>query len=393
MSSRRFLKSIPWWRWVCRRDEPPGLDEIFGKLWHDKRNARSRSSGGGMSNPNSAPLPMGIAFIGLFLLWFLAGWFVVSPAEKAVVLQFGRYHDTWEPGLHWLPRFIRSETKVNVEKIDSFSYKSEMLTADENIVDVAVSVQYRVGNARDYLYSVVDPRLSLGQATASALRQVVGSTTLDDILTVGRDVAKREVAVQLKKTLEVYHLGLEVTDVNLLPAQPPQQVTEAFDDAIKAREDEQRYINQAQAYRERVIPIAEGHAARLLEEAEADRQSILMNAQSQVAKFDALLSAYLKQPTLVGRQIYLQGMESVLANTTKVVVGGHESSPLLYLPMDRLLASSSDQKKLSLAPLSTQQGHHGENSAEKSSMTGREVQRADLALDNSGVVRGGYSDQ
>jgi len=188
----------------------------------------------------------------------------VHPAENGVIQRFGRYVKTVTAGPHWIPRFIETKRIVNVEKISNFSYHAQMLTKDENIVSVAVAIKFRISNASDYLFNVVNPQTTLIQATASALRQVIGHTTLDEVLTTGRDVVRQHVQEQVEKILEIYQAGVLVVDVDLQQAKAPEEVKAAFDDAIKAQEDEQRYVNEAQAYSRGVVPIAEGHAKRVI---------------------------------------------------------------------------------------------------------------------------------
>jgi len=238
------------WRGNGGDKGPPDLDELVRRV--KRKFDQSFGKGGSFSRKTKGGAAFGFGFIAIALLflWVISGIFIVKPAERAVVLRFGQYIKTVDAGPHWIPRFINSKYIVNVEQVSYFKYKAEMLTRDENIVAVDLSVQYRAGNPREYLFNVIQPEASIQQATASALRQVIGHTRLDDILTTGREKIRNEVNEQLVTILARYQTGLEVVDVNLEPAKPPEQVTEAFDDAIKAREDEQRYIHQAEAYKE-----------------------------------------------------------------------------------------------------------------------------------------------
>jgi membrane protease subunit HflK len=212
-----------------------------------------------------------------------------------------------------------------------------MLTKDENIVDVELSVQYQVQNPRDFLFNVAVPTESIKEATASALRQVVGHTTLDEILTVGREKARGEVERQLVEILDIYKTGLHVVDVNLQPAKPPEQVTEAFDDAIKAREDQQRFINQAQAYNEKVIPISQGQASRVLEEAKAYKTKVTLDAKADVASFLALLTEHARAPKLTDQRLYYAALEKVFSSTSKILLDNDGSNNILYLPLDKMM--------------------------------------------------------
>jgi membrane protease subunit HflK len=333
------------------QDGPPELDKVFKDLsdklsgLFGKKKSNPASSGGGSSAPtNFKPFIIGGVIL-LLVIWVLSGIFIVSPAEKAVVLQFGKYETTVGPGPHWIPRLIRSETKVNVQEISNYSYSAQMLTKDQNIVDVAVSVQYRVGDVRDYLYNLVNATNSVQQATASALRQVMGVTTLDQVLTSGRAVVRQAVMQQLEKILQIYHAGIEITDVALQPAKAPAEVKDAFDDAIKAQEDEQRYQNQAEAYANGVLPIAEGRAKRITAEAKAYSQQVVLQADAAVAQFNAIYPVYKDAPRVTRERLYLTAIENVLRHSSKVFVDTKgNNNNLMYLPLDQLVAK--EEKKL-----------------------------------------------
>lgn len=338
-----------------KRDEqgPPNLDDAIRQLG-EKMSAifggkkKSGSSGGGQSSNDSFHVSRFAIIAGvivLVLIWALSGIYIVAPAEQAVVLQFGKYQSTVGPGPHWIPRFIRSEITVNTQRINNYPYESQMLTKDQNIVDVAVAVQYRIGNIRDYLFNVANAPLSLQQATASALRQVIGNTNLDDVLTSGRAVVREDVLVQLDKILSIYKTGIVVSDVALQPARAPEQVKDAFDDAIKAQEDEQRYVNQAQAYARGVVPIAEGQAKRTMQEADAYQQQVVLNARANTARYLAVLPIYRQSPAVTRSRMYLDTMENVLGIASKIFVDtGDGNHNLLYLPFDKLLSQQQQQQ-------------------------------------------------
>lgn len=315
--------------------EPPELDQLFAELQKKIRSLLRKKPDN--FSPSSNGLTIGILVVIGVLIWALSGIFVVDPAERAVIQRFGKYIETVGPGLHWIPRFISTKTIVNEEEISNYSYSSHMLTKDENIVSVAVAIQYRIDNAKDYLFNVMDPQESIRQATASALRQVVGHTTLDNILTKGREQVRQEVSQQLNEILALYHVGLSITNVAMQPVRPPEEVKEAFDDAIKAQEDEQRFINEAHAYKMRVEPIAEGQVARLLREANAYKQEVVLRAQGDVARFSALLSEYKKAPEIMRRRLYLVTLEQVLAQTPKILIDAQSTNNLVYLPLEQLL--------------------------------------------------------
>jgi modulator of FtsH protease HflK len=322
---------------------PPDLDEALRQL--QRKFKRFFNSGGGGVGGSEPPVGAQGFGIGLSLLlavivvlWALSGIFIVSPAEQSVVLRFGKYVRTEGPGPHWIPRFIDSQDKVNVQRVSNFTYTALMLNKDENIVSVQIAVQYRIANPHDYLFNVVNPLESLQQATASALRQVVGHTTLDDILTVGREKVRQQVSAQLKQILERYKTGLIVTDVAMQPAKAPEEVKSAFDDAIKAQEDQQRFENQAKAYAARVVPIAEGDAKRIFQEAKAYHDQVILQAKGAASRFESMLTQYKKAPKVTRERLYLDMMESVLTHTSKILVDVKGSNNLLYLPVDKIMS-------------------------------------------------------
>ena len=337
--------------WNKKKDTPPDLDELLIK-W--RRSILGKSP---KKKNDKEALSFGLSLILLLLvsLWIISGFFIVAPSEKAVVLRFGEYYKTLDAGPHWIPQFIDHKEIVNVNKVSQFGYGAQMLTKDENIVDVELSVQYQILNPQEFLFNVAMPTESIKEATASALRQVVGHTTLDEILTIGREKAREEVEKQLVEILEVYKTGLYVVDVNLQPAKPPEQVTEAFDDAIKAREDQQRFINQAQAYKEKVIPISKGQSARLLEEANAYKVKVTLDARGDVAKFLALLEEHSRAPTLTNQRLYYASLEKVFSNTSKILLDNNGSNNILYLPLDKISAANSDAKDANSDPVTIKQ--------------------------------------
>lgn len=339
------------WRQGGRKPEgPPDLDAIARKI-RDKiksflnANAPKKPTVvGGKRNPHAGYFSVGFILIALFAVWFLSGIFIVSPMKRGVVQTFGRYSGILEPGPHWIPRFIQSVTMVNVQEEVTFDYSDQMLTKDENIVDVSVSVMYRRANAKDYLFNVVDPRETIKQATASALRQVIGDSTLDVILTTGRQQIRDEVQELLVGILDAYHTGIEVTDVNLQPAKPPEQLTAAFDDVIKAREDEQRYISEAQAYDKQVRATVRGKVVRIIQEAEADQKRMVADAEADVAHFLALLPEYKKAPEVMRQRLYLDAYESMLSKSSKVLVTTKGNNNVLYLPIDKLINQKNKEE-------------------------------------------------
>lgn len=325
------------------KNQPPDLDEAFKRL-HEKVKKMfggTGKQGNKSSNGSSGGLVAAMVVLIALVLWALSGIFIVDPAEQAVILRFGKYVETVGPGPHWIPRIISSKIVMNVDRVLDYSYSAQMLTSDENLVSVSLAVQYRIGDLQQYLFNVANPEESLQQATSSALRQVVGTTTLDQIITEGREIWGSKVQESLVKTLDIYKTGIYIVNVSPQPARAPESVQDAFDDAIKAQEDEKRFKEQAYAYAAKVVPIAEGNASRIKQEAEAFSQQVVLRAQGEVSEFLALLPQYLSSPQVMSERMYLDTMEKVLNNTSKIIVD-NKSGNLLYLPLDKLAINQPD---------------------------------------------------
>jgi membrane protease subunit HflK len=355
---------------------PPDLDQMLGQFWQ-KLKAGLRGQKAAASPKKEAPSAQPSAIAGvvlgvILLIWAVSGIFIVSPAEQGIILQFGRYHSTVESGPHWLPRFIQSKYVVNVQKILTYSYDSQMLTKDQNIVDVSVAVQYRITDPKAYLFNVSNPLTSLQQATASALRQVIGNTNLDDILTTGRAGVRDAVVAQVNDILAIYKPGILITDVALQPAKAPEQVKDAFDDAIKAQEDEQRYMNQAEAYAKEVVPAAEGKAKRIHEESTAYEQQIVLTAEGDVARYLAILPTYHDAPEVTRKRLYLNSMQNILENKHKVLLDTESKQNVLYLPLDKWAPGTNTEKSKSeaISQSAETQANATENAANKTNTAG-----------------------
>ena len=348
--------------WGNRGDQkgPPDLDEVLKKL--QTRLGRlfggrggGGGSGGGFSLPGGSLVGAGIIAGVVVGAWVLAGFYIVDPAEEAVVLRFGQYRITTAPGLHWAPYFIDGVEKVNVQQIhnqeigfrssgasrSSVAHESLMLTEDENIVDLKFSIQYRINDAQFYLFNVLDPDLTLRQATESAVREVVGRSGMDFVITAGRDVVASEAGTLIQEILNEYQAGLNITSVNMQDAQPPAQVQEAFFDAVKAREDQERIINQANAYKADIVPKARGEANAMLERAEAYRQRVIAQADGETDRFLKVLNEYQKAPEVTRERLYLETIEQVMANSSKVLVDLQGGNNIMFLPLDKLLSGQS----------------------------------------------------
>lgn len=325
------------------RQGPPDLDEAFRKLQESlnglfgggkKRGDDSGRSGGG---------GFGLLFVGLGLLavvWLYSAIYVVDEQEQAVVLRFGKYHETVGPGLNIYFPPIDRKFQENVTRERAYSKQGAMLTEDENIIEVPLTVQYRVSNLQDFVLNVDQPEVSLQHATDSAVRHVVGSTEMDQVLTEGRELIATEVRERLQRFLDNYRTGITITQVNIQSAAAPREVQEAFDDVIRAREDEQREKNQAESYANGVIPEARGQAQRMLEEANGYRDEVIARARGEADRFTKLVAEYRKAPEITRERLYIDTMQEVMSNTSKVLVTGDKGqNNLLYLPLDKMIDS------------------------------------------------------
>ena len=329
---------------------PPDLDEVAKKV-QDSLNKifgnKSGGSGGNGSSGGGSGLPsinmsgglLGLIAVVVLGAWFSLGLYEVDQQERAVVLRLGEIHETKLPGLRWNPRLIDTVELVNVTRVRTHTTQGLMLTEDENIVDVNLAVQYVISNPADFLLNVRDPEISLTHATDSALRHVVGSVELGPILSEGRQALGADIRVRLQDYLDVYESGLQVVQLNLESTQPPQQVQEAFDDVIKAREDEQRVKNQAETYANGVIPEARGRAQRVIEEANAYREQVIAQAQGEADRFRAVLAQYELAPEVTRQRLYIETVQEVMANSSKVLVDVDGGNNMMMLPLDRMAQS------------------------------------------------------
>ncbi|HEY8940266.1 MAG TPA: FtsH protease activity modulator HflK [Cellvibrio sp.] len=320
-------------------DGPPDLDEAFKKL-QDKLNGifgGGSGSGGGKSSggTNLGPL-FTIAGIIALVFYFGAGFYQVDAKERAVVLKFGAFSEIKTEGLNWNAPLITDVYIVNVTGERQYPSRGLMLTEDESIVELPITVQYNVSDVKSYVLNVRDPETSLRHATDSAVRHVVGSTELNQVLSEGRQAIAAEVKQRLQTYMDSYGAGIQVINVNIQEARPPEEVRAAFDDVIKAKEDEARLKNQAQAYANGIIPEARGRAQRMLEEAEAYKAEVVARAEGESDRFESLLTEYKRAPAVTRQRLYLETVESVMSKSSKVMVDVAGGNNMLYLPLDRL---------------------------------------------------------
>ena len=342
----------PWRR--NARGGPPDLDDLFGgmlrRVFGGKGGGRSGDGSGGEGGGGFRGLPArgGLIALGLGALWLLSGFYIVEASERGVVTRFGEYDRTTMPGPGWrIPYPIESVEVVNVTGNRSVKKRTTMLTQDENIVELEFSVQYRLKSAEDYLFNVERPDIegdrqcrfssTICGVLDSAIRTTVGRNKMDYILREGRSEIASKTMVLMQEILDLYGTGIEVLTVNLEDSQPPNAVQDAFQDATKAREDMERFKNEAQAYANEVLPQARGEAARMLEDARAYRARVVANAEGEASRFTQLLAEYQKAPEVTRQRMYMQAVEDVLSSSSKVVVDVDKGSNMLFLPLDRIL--------------------------------------------------------
>ena len=331
------------------RKVPPDLDEAFRKLQESLNGlfggGKKRGDDGGGSSKSGGGFGglIGIALVVLAAVWLYSAVYVVDEQEQAVVLRFGKYYETVGPGLNIYFPPIDKKYMENVTRERAYSKQGQMLTEDENIVEVPLTVQYKISNLQDFVLNVDQPEISLQHATESALRHVVGSTAMDQVLTEGRELMASEIKERLQRFLDTYRTGITVTQVNVQSAAAPREVQEAFDDVIRAREDEQRSRNQAETYANGVVPEARGQAQRILEDANGYRDETVSRAKGEADRFTKLVAEYRKAPEVTRQRLYLDTMQEVFSNTSKVLVTGNKDgqSNLLYLPLDKMIQNSS----------------------------------------------------
>ncbi|MDP2903580.1 MAG: FtsH protease activity modulator HflK [Methylovulum sp.] len=395
--------------WSGRGDQngPPDLDEairsiqeklgkIFGGGGGDDGSPSSGQSSSGRPMKNLGAVAAGAAVV----LWGLSGFYIVDEGNHGVETRFGKYTVITQSGLHWhIPAPIEQVAIVNVkqQRFIEVGYRSGgneqitgsvpkealMLTKDENYVDVRLAVQYQVKDARQFIFNIVNPAATLKQVTESAQRGVIGGSTMDFVLTEGRSEIVTQIKKEIQDVMDSYQSGIQVTSVNLQDAQPPEQVQNAFADAIKAREDEQRLINEAEAYSNDVVPRARGAAARKMQEAEGYKEQVIAQAEGETSRFSKLYAEYSKAPDITRKRLYIESMETVLSETSKIMVDVKGGNNLIYLPLDKMLEhkpsnqpansavqASADQIQPQLQPQSIVADEHG---VDRSSTRGRDT--------------------
>jgi modulator of FtsH protease HflK len=344
-------------------DGPPDLDQLWrefnqrlNRLFGNK-GGRGEGGGGGFS-PDAKGAGIGVGLIAAIVafLWLVSGFFIVQEGQTGVILTFGKYSHMTPAGFNWRwPYPIQAHEIVNVSQVRTVEvgYRSSvknkqakeslMLTDDENIIDIQFAVQYKLKNASEWVFNNRDQDEMVRQVAESSIREIVGKSKMDFVLYEGREKVAFDVGQLMQQITERYKAGVQITNVTMQGVQPPEQVQAAFDDAVKAGQDRERQKNEGQAYANDVIPRARGAASRLQQEAEAYRSRVVANAQGDASRFKQVLVEYQKAPAVTRDRMYLDTMQQIFSNTTKVMVDAKSGSNLLYLPLDKLIAQSANE--------------------------------------------------
>ena len=322
--------------WKKEGDDANDLDRIV-QNWQRKISAilggTSRPSGG-----SSGPYVL-IALV--LVAWALTGLYRVDEAERGIVQRFGAYTATSMPGLHWhWPYPIETVDIVNTAAVANYSFRTEILTADEAYVFIQMVVQYRRVDPVKFSFEVVDPEITLQDVTESALREVVGTSSLEVLVTARRDEIAPRTQEILQTTLDTYNSGIQVTSISLETLDYPQAVQEAVDDTQRARNDRDRFILEADTYAQDLVPRARGQAARILQDAEAYRDRVIAAAEGEAARFESVLTEYQQAPRVTRERLYIEALQDVYSRSNKVLIDAEGSGNLLYLPIDKLIGGS-----------------------------------------------------
>jgi membrane protease subunit HflK len=324
------------------KNDAPDIDEAIKKFKSLVGSFLGGSGGSGDSSGSSPSLKkiLPTALVVLIVLYSALGIYTVDAQEEAVILRFGKYSTTKGPGIHWNPPFVDNRFIVNTEKLFTHTTNSSILTKDENIVNVETAVQYKRSNPVFYLLEAASPEDSIAQASESALRHVVGSNSMDNVLTTGREQIAIDVRKRLQERLNAYFTGIEVVTVSIRESRPPDAVKAAFDDVVKAREDEVTLRNEAETYANEVVPIARGAAKRAIQDAEGYKAKVIAEAEGEATRFDQLLKEYTKAPNVTRKRLYIDAVQSVMSNSTKVMIDVKDGNNIMMLPLDQVAAAS-----------------------------------------------------
>ncbi len=349
--------------WQNRRNQPEDLDQMF-EAWQKRLTGIFRGNAGKKKGMKSTSGAGSILLIFILLAWAFTGLYRIDEAERGVVQRFGAYTKTTLPGLHWrIPYPIDRVDIVNTNEIVNFPFRTEILTGDEQYVFVQMVVQYRRTDPVKFSFEVVDPESTLQDVTEAALREVVGTSSLEVLVTERRDEIAPRTQILLQTTLDDYQAGIVVTSISLERLDYPQAVQSAVDDTQKARNDSDRYVLEAEKYAQDLIPRARGSAARILQDAEAYHDRVIADAEGQASRFLALLKEYKKAPRVTRDRLYIEAVEEVYMNSNKVILDSKGSGNLLYLPIDKLIGNRERSRVFdnSTTPVITEQDTQGED--------------------------------
>jgi membrane protease subunit HflK len=350
---------------------PPDLDEVVKKMQERLGSLFGGSGGGGRSGLGGFSFGLIAALIIGALL--AGGFYKIDAPEQGVILRFGKYTTTTQPGLHWRIPLIDEVIKVNIANTEEYDHQTQMLTTDENIVSIEMSVQYRRSDAKAWVFNVRNPSLSLSEVSQSAIREVVGTSTAQRVLGFGRAEIVDRTKQLLQQTLDQYGTGIEIMVVNLVNATPPAEVQAAVDDATRAGEDQERLILEAEAYENDILPRARGKAVRQIQDAEAHKARVVADAEGESSRFLALLAEYHRAPEVTRKRLYLQTIEEVYGSVSKVFLDAASSGNLLYLPVDKLMEQrrQGGAGTINLGPATDNNGPGSPRDEERSGRTRR----------------------
>lgn len=331
--------------WGRKNNNPPDLDDAIEQL---RKMFFSGGSGKGSGGSGGTPFKFGFKFfsyliLGALTLYIFLGIRIVNEADREVVFTLGKYNRVLGPGLQFhFPVVEEIYASENISRIRTFVLPTNMLTKDENIVDVELNVQYTISDLKNYSLNVEDPEITIRQAAESALRHVVGENIMDDLLTSGAAAISSGILLRLDEYLAIYEAGISVQQVNIEQRQPPAEVIDSFRDVVAAREDKERLRNDAEKYALSIVPVARGDAQRQIQDAEAYREKVIAIAEGEADRFEALLIEYQKAPEVTRERLYLDALEEVFSSSTKVMIDVEGGNNLLYLPIDQIMKKAEE---------------------------------------------------
>jgi membrane protease subunit HflK len=357
-------------------DGPPDLDQLWrdfnqrlNRLFGGQGGGRDGGEGGGPSDGHGAGISAGVVAVVIGFLWLVSGFFIVQEGQTGVVMTFGKFSHSTQPGFNWRwPYPIQAHEVVNLSQVrtveigyrsnvrNKLARESLMLTDDENIIDIQFAVQYRLKDASEWVFNNRDQEETVKEVAETAIREIVGKSKMDFVLYEGREKVAFDTSTLMQHILDRYKIGVLVTNVTMQAVQPPEQVQASFDDAVKAGQDRERQKNEGQAYANDVVPKARGAASRLMQESEGYKSRVVANAEGEASRFTKILAEYQKAPGVTRDRMYIEAMQQIFSSTTKVMVDTKSSNSMIYLPLDKLIAQTAAESAAGVhapaAPLS-----------------------------------------